>query len=125
MADLLPAVTDADFDEVVRSADGLLVVDVWAAWCPPCRALEPVLAELAADLDGALAVVALDSDANPEVARRYGVMNLPTMLVFRDGELVQRLVGARGKRLLLEALAPVLDTGAPTVPAAVSGSAAR
>lgn len=102
-----PLTTDT-FDEVIRSADVPVVVDVWAEWCPPCRMLEPVLASIAEDHAEALEVRSLDADVHTEITRRYGVMAMPTLLVFDQGELVHRIVGAKGKGQLLQELAGVL-----------------
>ena len=102
----IPAVTTATFDEVVASAERLLLVDVWAAWCGPCAPMGEAVASVAAS--HAVTAVALDADAHPDVARRYEVMSLPTLLVFSDGRLVDRLVGARGRGRLLEDLSPHL-----------------
>ena len=101
-------VTGATFDEQVLGSAVPVVVDFWAEWCPPCHALAPVLAQIAADHADELSVLALDVDAHPEVAQRFGVMSFPTLLVFDRGELVMRLVGARGRNHLLAELADVL-----------------
>ena len=102
--------TSTTFDETVLSADVPVLVDLWAEWCPPCHAVAPVLDEIAAEYPGRLRVTKVDVDAQPEVAARYGVMTLPTLLVFVGGQPVKRLVGARGKRHLLAELADVLGT---------------
>ena len=96
------------FDEEVHGSHGTVVVDVWAEWCPPCHALTPELEAVAAELVDRAAFRSLDQDAHPEIGRRYGVQSLPTLLVFRDGELVDRLVGARGRASLREELTRVL-----------------
>ena len=101
----LPALTDATFDEEVGAATTPLLVDFWAEWCGPCHALTPVLEQLVAESAGSLAVATVDADEHPTLAARFGVLSLPTVLVFRDGELVHRLVGARGKHHLREELA--------------------
>src|SRR4051812_20117313 len=106
---LLPTVTDASFEAQVLEADVPVLVDFWAAWCPPCRVMHPVLAELAAERDD-LRVVSLDVEANPETTARYGVLAMPTFLLFRGGVPVLSLVGARPPRRLRreldEALVP-------------------
>ena len=100
--------TTATFDEAIAGSPLPVVVDVWAEWCPPCHTLEPILGAIAAEHADRLRVFKLNGDDHPEISRRFGVMSLPTMLVFRDGQLVNRLVGARGKGRLLEDLADVL-----------------
>jgi thioredoxin 1 len=100
-------VTDATFATEVLEADRPVVVDVWAAWCPPCHRLDPVVAALAAE-HPELLVVKADADANPEIVRRYGVLSLPTLLVFEGGVETMRLVGAMPKRRLEAELAGVL-----------------
>ncbi|MHB1138157.1 MAG: thioredoxin family protein [Microthrixaceae bacterium] len=99
----------ATFDEQVRSAGRAVVVDVWAEWCPPCRTLEPELAAVAEELADTVEIRSLDQDAHPEIGRRYGVQSLPTLLVFREGELIGSLVGARGRASLREELARILE----------------
>ncbi|MFJ4677002.1 MULTISPECIES: thioredoxin family protein [unclassified Kitasatospora] len=102
------SVTDRDFAERVLAARGPVLVEFTAEWCPPCRQLAPVLAELAVEQEGRLAVVALDVDANPETRNAYGVLSMPTLMVFRDGEPVRSLVGARAKSRLLRELDDLL-----------------
>ncbi|WBB65349.1 thioredoxin domain-containing protein [Micromonospora sp. WMMD812] len=100
----LTTVTDDSFAGTVLAADRPVVVDVWAEWCPPCHAISRSLAELAEEFAGRLTIVTLNSDENPETTRRYRVLSLPTLLVFRRGELVGSLVGSRPKNHLRQAL---------------------
>ena len=100
--------TDATFDEVIGAADVPVLVEFSATWCGPCAALAPILHELAAEQAGRLVVGTIDIDDNLDTSRRHEVMAAPTLMVFVDGELRRRLVGARGKRHLLEELAPFL-----------------
>jgi thioredoxin 1 len=101
-------VTEATFDAAVLQARLPVLVDFWAGWCPPCRWLEPVLEELAAEEAGRLLVAKVDADANPGLVRRYGTLALPSLLVFVDGVERARIVGARPKGRLLAELAEVL-----------------
>jgi thioredoxin 1 len=93
-------VTDTTFDDEVLGSDVPVLVDFWAEWCPPCHRLAPVLDELAAEYAGRARIVKVNVDDNPRVARAYGVMSLPTLSVFRKGEIVSRTVGAPPKSRL-------------------------
>ncbi|WUL62412.1 thioredoxin [Streptomyces sp. NBC_00344] len=104
----MDAVTDADFAVEVLEADRPVLVEFTADWCGPCRQLAPVLSAVAAETADRLKVVQLDVDSNPEVMIRYGVLSMPTLMVFRDGEPVKSMVGARPKRRLLEELEDVI-----------------
>ncbi|MBV2366694.1 thioredoxin [Streptomonospora nanhaiensis] len=95
------AVTDAEFEERVLNADGPVLVDFWAEWCPPCHMIAPVLEEIAAERADSLTVVKVNSDENPLTAREYQVMSLPTLMLFRGGHPERVLVGARPKARLL------------------------
>jgi|SRR3954465_12036432 thioredoxin 1 len=102
------AVTDESFAQDVLSSDTPVLVDFWATWCGPCKMVAPVLEEIAAEKSGSLRVVKLDVDANPGTARDFQVVSIPTMIVFKNGEAVKRIVGAKGKAALLRELADVV-----------------
>ncbi|MZD08833.1 thioredoxin [Streptomyces sp. SID5785] len=101
-------VTDADFDEQVLRSDRPVLVEFTAEWCGPCRQLAPVLKAVAEEERERLDVVAIDVDANPDTAVKYGVLSMPTLMVFQGGEPVWSRVGARPKRRLLEELGEAL-----------------
>ena len=95
-------VTDADFDSKVES--GVQLVDFWATWCGPCKMIAPVLEELAADYEGKADILKLDVDENPSTAAKYEVMSIPTLIVFKDGQPVDKVVGFQPKENLAEVL---------------------
>ncbi|HDA7855967.1 TPA: thioredoxin [Staphylococcus aureus] len=95
-------VTDADFDSKVES--GVQLVDFWATWCGPCKMIAPVLEELAADYEGKADILKLDVDENPSTAAKYEVMSIPTLIVFKDGQPVYKVVGFQPKENLAEVL---------------------
>ncbi|MGW3601958.1 MULTISPECIES: thioredoxin [unclassified Micromonospora] len=105
----LVTVTDDTFAELVLASDRPVVVDFWAEWCPPCKAIEKSLAELAGEFGERMVVAKLNSDENPEATRRYSVMSLPTLLVFRQGEVVGSTVGSRPKTHLRQILTTQAD----------------
>ena len=105
MADDILHLSDATFDETIAGADTPVLVDFWAEWCGPCKMIAPTLAEIASEQKGKLAIGKLNVDDNPDTARRFDVMSIPTLLVFKDGQQVKRLVGAKGKGQLLQDLA--------------------
>jgi thioredoxin 1 len=98
-------VTDKTFQAEVLDSSKPVVVDYWAEWCGPCRMVAPVLEEIANEHGDKLDVVKLNIDENPEVAQRYQIMAIPTMNVFKDGEVVKQIVGAKPKSALLRELA--------------------
>jgi len=101
-------VADADFAAQVLEAELPVLVEFTAAWCGPCRMLAPVLAELAEEEADRFRVAVIDVDANPETTAAYGVLSMPTLMVFRDGAPVRSMVGARPKRRLLQEISDVL-----------------
>jgi thioredoxin 1 len=104
VSDHIVTLSDSTFDETVKASDTPVVIDFWAEWCGPCKMIAPALEEIASEHAGKLQVAKLNVDDNPDTARRFDVMSIPTLLVFRDGEPVKRLVGAKGKGQLLQDL---------------------
>jgi len=102
------AVTDDSFAQDVLANARPVLVDFWAAWCSPCRMVAPVLEEIAAEKSAALTVAKIDIDANPGTARDFQVNSIPTMILFKGGEPVKRIVGAKSKAALLRELADVI-----------------
>ena len=101
-------VTDSDFEEKVLGSTTPVLVDFWAEWCGPCHMVAPVLEEIASEKQGALTIAKLDIDENPDTARRFGILSIPSMLLFVDGVEKRRLVGARGKQQILGELTEFL-----------------
>jgi thioredoxin 1 len=101
--------TDATFDTDVLKNDKPVLVDFWATWCGPCRAMAPILDEIASEHGDKLQVVKLDTDANPAVTARYGITSIPTMNVYVNGELVKSITGAKPKPVLVRELADYLS----------------
>ena len=100
--------TDATFDTDVLASDKPVLVDFWATWCGPCRAMAPILDEIATEHGEKLQVVKLDTDANPGITARYGITSIPTMNVYVGGELVKSITGAKPKQVLVKELADYL-----------------
>jgi len=108
MAGSISTLSASTFDEVVASASEPVLVDFWAEWCGPCKMVAPILQEIADEQAGKIKIVKLNVDEAPEVAMKYQVMSIPTLIVFKDGEVALKVVGAKGKAQLLELLAAFL-----------------
>ena len=108
MAEHVTALTDATFDEEIGSASEPVLVDFWAEWCGPCKMVAPILDEIAGEQAGKIRIAKLNVDDNPDIARRFEVMSIPTMILFHEGQPAKRLVGARGKGQILEELGEYL-----------------
>jgi thioredoxin 1 len=93
-------VSDADFESEVLKASGAVVVDFWAEWCGPCRMIGPALEEIAGSLNGKVKIVKLNVDENPGTAAKFGIMSIPTLMLFKNGEMASRQVGAAPKQKL-------------------------
>ncbi len=102
-------VTDATFEQEVLNSDVPVLVDFWAIWCAPCRLIAPVVEELANEYEGKLKVAKLDVDHNPNTAVKYGIRSIPTLLIFKNGQVVDQIVGAVPKQYLVERLQRVMD----------------
>jgi thioredoxin 1 len=105
---LMGDVTEQDFEERVLASDAPVLVDFWAEWCVPCHMVSPVVEEIGREKADALQVAKLNIDDNPDIARKYGIMSIPTLMLFIDGQEKARLVGARGKDALLREIDPHL-----------------
>ena len=101
-------VSEATWDSDVMKAEELVLVDFWAVWCGPCQMVAPIIDELAGEYAGKLKVCKLNTDENPEIAGRYQVMSIPTILFFKNGQVVEKLVGARPKRQFKEMIDQLL-----------------
>lgn len=97
-------VNDGDFDQVVLQAKIPVLVEFWAAWCAPCRMVAPVVEELAEEYEGRVSVVKLEVDQNPKMASKYGIMSIPSLIIFKEGSPVSNLVGFRPKADLKRSL---------------------
>ena len=108
MANGVITISDSSFDEEIAAADKPVLVDFWAEWCGPCKKIAPIVEEIASEESGRLLVGKVNVDDNPAIQRRFEVMSIPTLMLFKDGEVVARFVGAKGKRQILEDLEPYL-----------------
>ncbi len=102
--------TDVNFDMEVLASDVPVLVDFWAPWCAPCRIIAPVVEELANEMEGKLKVVKVNTDENPSIAQQYGIMSIPTLGIFKNGRLVNSVIGAVPKHHLIQAITPHLDS---------------
>ncbi len=98
--------TDANFEKEVLKSSTPVLVDFWAVWCGPCKMIAPVVEEIAKEYDGRLKVGKVDVDSNPDVAMKFGIRSIPTLMVFKEGKVVEQIIGAVPKRNLLDKLAP-------------------
>ena len=96
-------ITDKNFDEIIKS-DKPVLVDFWAEWCGPCKMVGPIVEEIAGEYDGKAVIGKVDVDTNPEVSARFGIRSIPTLLYFKDGEIVDKQVGAVPKAVLAQKL---------------------
>lgn len=104
MSELIINATDANFDAEVLGKDEVVLVDFWATWCGPCRAIAPTLEAIADEYQGRAKVVKVDVDANPETASRFGIRSIPTLFVFKNGEKVDTVIGGQPKKALTDLL---------------------
>ena len=102
------AVTDQSFDHEVLQSPVPVLVDFWAAWCGPCRAIAPTVDQMAVEYSGKLKVVKVDVDANQEVSNRYGILSIPALVLFKNGQVVEKLVGALPKPVVVSKIQPHL-----------------
>ncbi len=101
---MVTEVTDANFEEIVLNSNLTEIVDLWAEWCGPCRMIHPIIDELANEYEGKAIMAKLDVDSNQETAKKYKVMNIPTLLFFKNGEVADKQVGAVPKKIIAKKL---------------------
>jgi thioredoxin 1 len=105
-------ISDDTFEQEVLNSDKPVLVDFWAEWCGPCRMVAPFVKEIAEEQAGVLKVAKMDIDENPVVQGRYGIMSIPTLMVFKGGEVVERIIGARPKDQIMARVLPHLEKAA-------------
>ena len=108
MAQNITTLTDTNFNEEVKGSDEPVLVDFWAEWCGPCKMIAPILEEIATEQAGKIRIAKLNVDDAPQTAQQFQVMSIPTLILFKDGEIQKRVVGARGKGQLLEEISAFL-----------------
>lgn len=101
-------VNDSNFEEVVLKSDKLVIIDFWAEWCGPCRMVAPIIEEISEEYDGKVLVAKVDVDSNPGISSKLGIRNIPTVMFFKDGEMVDKQVGAVPKSNFVSKLEPFL-----------------
>jgi thioredoxin 1 len=104
MAEGISTLDETTFDEVIGASDAPVLVDFWAEWCGPCKMIAPILEEIAGEHPGKIQIAKLNVDDHPDLAMRFDVMSIPTLILFKDGEAKKRMIGAKGKGQLLEEL---------------------
>jgi len=102
LSEMIGTVNDSDFESTVYGADTPVLVDFWAEWCAPCHVLSPILEDIARDQAGRIKVVKLNVDDSPEVSMKFRVQTIPTLMLFKDGEVMARIAGVRGKDAILK-----------------------
>jgi len=107
MSDLL-AITDTNFENEVIKSELPVLIDFWAVWCGPCKMVSPIVEELSREYEGKLKVAKCDVDSNQNIAIKYGIRSIPTLLIFKDGEVVEQIVGAVPKHHIIAKIADVL-----------------
>ena len=102
-------ITDANFAAEVEQSETPVLVDFWAPWCGPCKMIAPIVEEIAGEYEGKLKVGKLNTDDNQQIPTKFGIMSIPTLMLFKNGEVVERIVGAQGKEALTSKINAVLD----------------
>lgn len=102
-------ITDANFDSAVNNSRMPVLIDMWAAWCGPCRIVAPIIDALAKELSGKAVIGKMDVDANPHTSARYAVQSIPTLLIFKDGREIDRMVGVQSREAILSRLRPLMN----------------